>query len=48
MRLNTYYLIKAELMQEGIFVLIHLFTKDILVMKKLEIENLSPLLLYQF
>ena len=29
-------------MQEGIFVLIHLFTKDILVMKKLEIQKTKP------
>ena len=45
MRLNTYYLIKAELMQEGIFVLIHIFTRDILVMKKLEIEKTKPTLI---
>ena len=29
---------KAELLQEGIFFLIHLFAIDVLVMKKLEIE----------
>ena len=28
---------KAELLQEGIFFPIHLFAKDVLVMKKLEI-----------
>ena len=40
--------IKAEFLQEGIFFLIHLFARDILVMKKLEIKKISPLLLYQF
>ena len=30
---------KAELLQEGIFFLIHLFARDILVMKKLKIEK---------
>ena len=41
---------KAELLQEGIFFLLQLFARDVLVMKKLEIKkkNLSPLLLYQF
>ena len=39
---------KAELMQEGIFFLVHLFSRDVLVMKKLEIKKTSPLLLYQF
>ena len=33
---------KAELLQEGIFFLIHLFARDILVMKKLEIEKTKP------
>ena len=33
------WIYKAELLQEGIFYLIHLFAKDILVMKKLEIEK---------
>ena len=33
---------KAELLQEGIFYLIHLFAGDILVMKKLEIEKIKP------
>ena len=28
---------KTELLQEGIFFLIHLFARDVLVMKKLEI-----------
>ena len=32
---------KAELLQEGIFFLIHLFARDI-VMKKLEIEKTKP------
>jgi hypothetical protein len=32
---------KAELLQEGIF-LIHLFARDTLVMKKLEIEKTEP------
>ena len=31
--------VKAELLQEGIFFLIHLFARDVLVMKKLEIEK---------
>ena len=39
---------KAELLQEGISFLIHLFAKDVLVMKKLEFRKISPLLLYQF
>ena len=30
---------KAELLKEGIFFLIHLFARDLLVMKKLEIEK---------
>ena len=30
---------KAELLQEGIFFLVHLFARDVLVMKKLEIEK---------
>ena len=34
---------KAELLQEGIFFLIHLFAKDVLVMKKLEIEKTKPI-----
>ena len=29
-------------MQDGIFFLVHLFTRDILVMKKLEIEKTKP------
>ena len=33
---------KAELMQEGIFFLVHLFSRDVLVMKKLEIEKTKP------
>ena len=33
---------KAELLQEGIFFLIHLFAGDVLVMKKLEIEKTKP------
>ena len=32
-------LTKAELLQEGIFFLIHLFARDVLLMKKLEIEE---------
>ena len=39
---------KAELLQEGIFFLIHLFARNVLVMKKLEIEKTKPTLLYQF
>jgi hypothetical protein len=34
--------IKAELLQEGIFFLIHLFARDVLVMKKLEIQKTIP------
>jgi hypothetical protein len=30
---------KAELLQEGIYFLIHLFARDVLSMKKLEIEK---------
>ena len=33
---------KAELLQEGIFLLIHLFARDVLVLKKLEIEKTKP------
>ena len=33
---------KAELLQEGIFFLIHLFARDVLVMKKLEVEKTKP------
>ena len=33
---------KAELVQEGIFFLIHLFARDVSVMKKLEIEKTKP------
>ena len=33
---------KAELLQEGIFFLIHLFARDILVTKKLEFEKSKP------
>merc|ERR1712051_836911 len=36
------YCTKAELLKEGIFFLIHLFARDILVMKKLEIEKTKP------
>ena len=32
----------AELLQEGLFFLIHLFARDVLVMKKLEIEKTKP------
>ena len=35
-------IVKAELLQEGIFFLIHLFARDVLVMKKLEIEKTKP------
>jgi hypothetical protein len=34
--------IKAELLQEGIFFLIHFFARDVLVMKKLEIKKNKP------
>ena len=34
---------KAELLQEGIFFLLQLFAKDILVMKKLENEKTKPI-----
>ena len=33
---------KAEILQEGTFFLIHLFARDVLVMKKLEIEKTKP------
>ena len=33
---------KAELLQEGIFLLIHLFDRDVLAMKKLEIKKTKP------
>ena len=33
---------KAELLKEGVFFLIHLFARHILVMKKLEIEKTKP------
>ena len=39
---------KAELLQEGILFLLHLFARDVLVMKKLEIETTKSTLLYQF
>ena len=41
-------LAKAELLQEGIFFLIHLFAQAVLVMKSEKSKKLSPLLLYQF
>jgi hypothetical protein len=46
-KMNRYLLSaasKAELLQEGIFFLIHLFVRDVLVMKKLEIEKTKPTL----
>ena len=33
---------KAELLQEGIFFFIHLFARDVLVMKKLETKKNKP------
>ena len=33
---------KAELLQEGIFFIAHLFARDVLVMKKWEIEKTKP------
>ena len=33
------YLRKAELLQEGIFILTHLFARDVLVMKQLKVEK---------
>ena len=39
---NRKCLAKAELLQEGIFFLIHLFARDVLVIKKLEIEKTKP------
>ena len=33
---------KAELLQEGIFFLIHLFARDVSIIKKLEIEKTQP------
>ena len=37
--MNIYFLSKAELLQESIFFLIHLFAKEVLLVKKLEIEE---------
>ena len=37
---------KAELPQEGIFFLIHLFARDVLVMKRLEIEKTKHTFIY--
>ena len=37
--LKTTDMFKAELLQEGNFFLIHLFARDVLVMKKLEFEK---------
>ena len=34
--------VKAELLQVGIFFLIHLFAQEILLLKKLEIEKTKP------
>ena len=39
---KTNVIAKAELLQEGIFFLIHLFARDVLLMKKLEIEKTKP------
>ena len=39
---------KAELLQEGIFFLIHLFAKDVSVMKKLEIKKTKPTFIILF
>ena len=39
---------KAELLQEGIVFLIHLFARDVLVMKELEIQKTKPTFIYQF
>ena len=36
------YFDKVELLQEGIFFLIHLFARDVLVMKNWEIEETKP------
>ena len=38
-KLVSFFLIKAELLQVGIFFLIHLFAWEILLLKKLEIEE---------
>ena len=40
--MNIYFLSKAELLQESIFFLIHLFARDDLFMKKSEIEKTKP------
>ena len=39
---------KVELLQEGFFFLIHLFARDCLVMKKLEIEKTKPTFIISF
>ena len=36
---------KAELLQEGIFFLVHLYARDVLVLKKLEIKKTKPTLI---
>ena len=43
--LFPFTVITAELLQEGIFFLIHLSAGDVLVMKKLEIEKTKPTLI---
>ena len=50
MFLNSYRIDfdEAELLREGIFFLIHLFARDVIVIKKLVIEKTNPLSLYQF
>ena len=35
--------VKAELLQEGIFFLIHLFAREVLLVKKLEIAKTKPI-----
>jgi hypothetical protein len=34
---------KAELLQEGIFFFIHIFARDVLVIKRMEIEKTKPI-----
>ena len=42
MLISDYLSSKAELLQEDIFSLIHLFARDVLVMKKLQIGKTKP------
>ena len=47
-KIQTRTFTKAELLQEGIHFLIHLFARDVLVLKICNLKKLSQLLFYQF